>query len=106
MHAHRNVFTRPDTLLGVCQALGEDFRFNPNILRIAFGVPLVWSPFVVIAAYLSLGIVVLATRMLLPNPMPASQPTQLVDTEDAETAHALEEPLETEQRERELALAA
>jgi phage shock protein PspC (stress-responsive transcriptional regulator) len=106
MHAHRNVFTRPDTLLGVCQALGEDFRFNPNILRIAFGVPLVWSPFVVIAAYLSLGVVVLATRMLLPNPKLASQPTTLIDTDVAEADHAIQEPLDTEQRERELALAA
>ena len=27
---------RSDTMLGVCQALGEDFGFHPNILRIAF----------------------------------------------------------------------
>ena len=33
----RNPFTREDTLFGVCEALGEDFRFNPLLLRVAFG---------------------------------------------------------------------
>ena len=35
----RNPFTREDTLFGICEALGEDFRFNPLLLRIAFGAP-------------------------------------------------------------------
>src|ERR1043166_10247988 len=33
----RNPLTREDTLLGVCEALGEDFRFNPLLLRVALG---------------------------------------------------------------------
>jgi phage shock protein PspC (stress-responsive transcriptional regulator) len=65
---HDAVLARPDTLLGVCQALGEDLGFNPNILRIALAVPLVWMPVPMFAGYLALGLVVLASRLLFPNP--------------------------------------
>jgi phage shock protein C len=96
-----NVFSRPDTMLGVCQAIGEDFGFHPNWLRVAFAVPLIVSPFAVIGAYLALGLVVLATRMLLPNPRVAAE---------AVPVEAGAEPVSTgrEARERaeELALAA
>lgn len=45
--------TRDDTLLGVCQALGEDFGFNPVYLRIALGVSLIVAPVAVVAGYLA-----------------------------------------------------
>jgi phage shock protein PspC (stress-responsive transcriptional regulator) len=65
---HHAVLARPDTLLGVCHALGEDLGFNPNILRVALAVPLVWMPVPMFAAYVAMGLLVLASRLLFPNP--------------------------------------
>ena len=66
------LWARDHTLLGVCEALGEDFGFNPMILRIPFAVLLLWNPSVVVATYLGLGVLVLATRWLAPNPRRAA----------------------------------
>ncbi len=66
-----SVFTRDDTLFGVCQALGEDFGFNPNYLRIAFGASLLWNPVAVVGAYLAAGVAVALSRWLAPNPRSA-----------------------------------
>lgn len=83
-----NLLTRDDTFFGVCQGLGEDLGFHPNILRIAFGVALLWNPAVVIGAYAAAGAVVLATRLLVPNPpVPQAAPAEA----EPETAQA--EPL-------------
>lgn len=68
------IFWREDTLLGVCEALGEDFRFNPLWLRIALSVGLLWDPLLMIYAYLGLAAVVLVSRLLAPNPRPAVRP--------------------------------
>jgi phage shock protein PspC (stress-responsive transcriptional regulator) len=62
-----NLFTREDTLLGICEALGQDFGFNPIYLRITLAVLLLWNPKVVIVSYLAAGVVVLATRLLFPE---------------------------------------
>ncbi len=67
---------RNDTILGVCEAIGQDFGFNPLWLRLAFIAPIFFAPSAAIAAYLGLGVVVAATRYFAPN-KPASQ--QLVD---------------------------
>lgn len=68
-----------DNLFGVCAAIGEDFGFNPLWLRIAFACGLLFSLEGVIAAYAALGLVVLVSRLLAPNPKattaPASQET-------------------------------
>lgn len=61
-----NPFTRDDTFFGVCQAIGDDFGFNPNWLRICFGVPLIIAPVATIVAYFTLAIVVLGARLLAP----------------------------------------
>ena len=66
-------FWREDTMFGVCQALGEDFRFNPFWLRIAFAVGLLWAPVAVICFYLGVGVLVLLSRLLSPNPRPAAR---------------------------------
>ena len=62
-----NTLFREDTILGVCQALGEDFGFNPLYLRIVFGVLLLWQPLGVIGVYLGAGVLVAFTRLLVPN---------------------------------------
>jgi phage shock protein PspC (stress-responsive transcriptional regulator) len=66
--APRNPFTRDDTFFGVCQAVGEDFGFNPNWLRVAFAVPIMINPVATIGVYAGLGVVVLATRLLVREP--------------------------------------
>lgn len=65
-----NVLTREDTLLGVCQAIGDDFGFNPLWLRIAFAACLYWNPAVVVGTYLGLGIIVGISRLVIRNPRP------------------------------------
>lgn len=67
---------RNDTILGVCEAIGQDFGFNPLYLRLAFIAPLFIAPTAALAAYLGLGVVVAATRTLIKD-KPASE--QLVD---------------------------
>jgi phage shock protein C len=64
----RNPLTREDTFLGVCQALGEDFRFNPMLLRIALGAGLLFNPILTLGAYAGAGLVVLISRLIAPNP--------------------------------------
>jgi phage shock protein C len=72
-----NVFTRDDTFFGICEALGEDFGFNPIIPRIALGVLLVWNPLAAIGGYAVAGVVVGLSRWLAPNPR------RMIETDEA-----------------------
>src|SRR5881397_2327749 len=58
---------RSHTILGVCEAIGEDFGFNPVLLRVPFAATVLWSPTYAIAAYFALGLVVLGSRLLFPS---------------------------------------
>ncbi|WP_155264635.1 PspC domain-containing protein [Sphingomonas segetis] len=58
---------RSHTILGVCEAIGEDFGFNPVILRVPFAASVLYSPTWAIAAYFAFGAVVLASRLLFPK---------------------------------------
>lgn len=58
---------RNDTILGVCEAIGRDFGFNPIWLRLAFIAPLFFAPTAAIAAYLGLGVVVGLTNWFAPD---------------------------------------
>jgi phage shock protein PspC (stress-responsive transcriptional regulator) len=76
-----NLLTRDDTFFGVCQALGEDFGFPPNLLRIAFGIPVIFFPVPVLSLYFGLGAIVLLSRLLAPRPRrkAAAQPAKARD---------------------------
>ena len=63
-----NLFTRNDTMFGVCEGLGTDLGFPPNLLRITLGVMLLWNPTVTLSIYFGLGVVVFASRMLVRAP--------------------------------------
>ena len=76
----RPVFNRPDTLLGVCEALGQDLGFNPNWLRVALAVGIFWNPWAIAATYLGLGVAVAVARLLTPERAPAA-PALAVDRE-------------------------
>lgn len=62
-----NLILRNDTILGVCEALGQDFGINANWFRVAFCLPVFWNPVAVIAAYFGVGAVVAVTRLAFPN---------------------------------------
>jgi phage shock protein PspC (stress-responsive transcriptional regulator) len=81
-----NLFTRDDTIFGVCQGLGDDLGFNPLWLRIAFAVLVYLNPVGAIAGYFGLGVIVLATRLLVPNPRRAvvAEPASQVAAEATE----------------------
>ena len=59
---------RSHTILGVCEGIAEDFGFNPVFLRVPFAAVVLFSPLAAIGGYLALGLLVLASRWLFPNP--------------------------------------
>ena len=63
-----NLFTRSDTMFGVCEGLGTDLGFHPNFLRITLAVMLLWNPTVTLSIYLGLGVVVLFSRLVIRAP--------------------------------------
>lgn len=75
MTAHQDA--RPDNLFGVCNALGEDFGFNPLWLRLSLAVVFLFAPVAVTAGYFAVGAAVWVARRLFPNPHRAPrQPTR------------------------------
>jgi phage shock protein C len=63
-----SVFARDHTILGVCEALGEDLGFNPVYLRVPLACCLLLNPWAVVATYAGLGVLVAFTRLVAPNP--------------------------------------
>jgi len=81
MEAAPSLIRRDDTFFGICQALGEDFGFNPVFLRIAFALPVIYAPMLTIAVYLGLGVIVLASRLLAPRPKRKASPAAVETVE-------------------------
>jgi phage shock protein PspC (stress-responsive transcriptional regulator) len=81
MHAQENQPALPfrsHTILGVCEAIGEDFGFNPTFLRVPVAATVLLSPLWAVVGYFALGAVVLLSRLLAPkakaiNAAPANQ---------------------------------
>ena len=59
---------KPDNLLGICQAAGEDLHINPFFLRISLTALLFFGPWLAVGAYAGLGLVVGVSRLLFPKP--------------------------------------
>lgn len=78
---------RSHTILGACEAIGEDFGFNPVFLRIPLAATVIWSPLVAFSAYFLLGAAVLASRLLFPK-------AQRVNDDVREEPAVANEPLE------------
>jgi phage shock protein C len=72
---------RSDTILGVCEGLGQDLGFNANYLRIALASLVLWDLYAAFGIYLALGVVVAVSRWIAPAPRPAEAPQLAVDTE-------------------------
>ena len=79
---------RSHTILGVCEAIGEDFGFNPIFLRIPLAASVIWNPAIALGTYFGLGVIVLASRLLFPKAK-----TEAVSEVRVE-APAIEEPQE------------
>jgi phage shock protein PspC (stress-responsive transcriptional regulator) len=82
---------RSHTILGVCEAIGEDFGFNPVYLRVPFAASVLVSPFWAIVTYFALGAVVLLSRIVFPKPK------QIVDEVAAEPSAASQQTIEEPQ---------
>ncbi len=65
--APTNLMLRGDTILGVCEALGQDFGISPTWFRVAFCAPIFWNPVLVISAYFAIGLLVAASRFAFPD---------------------------------------
>jgi phage shock protein PspC (stress-responsive transcriptional regulator) len=63
---------RSDTILGVCEAIGQDLGINPLFPRLAFAGLFFFNPLMVIGAYLVLGAGVALARWLYPVPTTAT----------------------------------
>ena len=85
-----NLFTRDDTFFGVCEGLGEDFGIHPNFLRVVLAGAMFWNPLIAAAVYAAAGLIVLATRLIVPEPKPARVMEAARATEPAEAAASAE----------------
>jgi phage shock protein PspC (stress-responsive transcriptional regulator) len=88
-----SLIARDHTLLGVCEAIGEDFGFNPIFLRVPLAALLLLNPAAVIGTYLALGVLVLLTRWISPNPRPAAATRPAVAAGPAPAANEVAEDL-------------
>ena len=85
---------RSDTILGVCEAIGQDFGFNPTYLRLVFAALFFLNPLLVSGAYLALGAGVALARWLYPVAtatvaQPAVHPAApAADNEDSDSRQA------------------
>ena len=88
-----NVAFRNDTILGVCEAIGNDVGFNPNFLRVPLAAGIIFAPALMIGIYLALGMLAFASRTFMPDRIervaePASSPSQDAANEQVELVRA------------------
>jgi phage shock protein PspC (stress-responsive transcriptional regulator) len=62
----QHLFLRGDTILGVCEAIGLDFGFHPNWLRVALAVGIFFAPLAVILGYVALAVPIALARWAFP----------------------------------------
>ena len=82
---------RSHTIFGVCEAIGEDFGFNPVWLRALLAVGVLASPTWAIVTYLALGVIVLASRLLYPKAKSADAESVAEQAEPANEQRELAE---------------
>jgi phage shock protein C len=82
-----------DNLLGVCNAIGEDFGFNPLWLRLPLAATIMVSPMWTLIAYAAMGLAVAVSRIFVRSPRaakadPATAPIAAHSGDHAELALA------------------
>ena len=88
-----SLFAREDTMLGVCEGLGQELGVNSNLLRIACALALFWNPMATIVGYVTLGALLALLRWAFPfraaDTIAAAAIAPLHgDNDDADLAHA------------------
>ena len=73
-NTNTNLVLRNDTVLGVCEAIGQDFGFHPNWLRLTLASLFYFFPMGVIGTYLGLGVIVAFSRWFAPDGFEAAAP--------------------------------
>ena len=63
--------TRPDSLFGICEAVGNQLGFNPFYLRVALIGLLFFGPAYMIGGYVGLGLIVGVSHLLFPGKLVA-----------------------------------
>ena len=86
--ASTKLLNRPDTLLGVCEGIGREFGFHPNILRIGLAIPMIWNPVAVIGTYFGLGAALWISHKIAPSRRAAAVDPVVEDVETREMALA------------------
>ncbi|WP_340313830.1 PspC domain-containing protein [Rhizorhabdus argentea] len=61
-----SLFARHDTFFGVCEAIGQDFGFPSNYVRVALSLGLLLSPLATVAVYVGAGLLVAISRWIYP----------------------------------------
>ena len=61
------IFDRPETILGVCEALGDDFGISAHWFRAALFPLVLVFPWQTVAAYFGLALLVLVSRIAFPD---------------------------------------
>lgn len=88
-----SLIARDHTILGVCEALGEDFGFNPMFLRVPLAALLLLNPTAVVCTYLAAGVIVFLTRWIFPNPRTSAEEHAARAVEPAPAANEVAEEL-------------
>jgi phage shock protein PspC (stress-responsive transcriptional regulator) len=86
MQAQQNQVALPlrsHTILGVCEAVGEDFGFNPVFLRVPLAAVVLYSMPLAAALYVGLGLIVLASRLLFPRQVQEQMKTPVATPAEA-----------------------
>ncbi len=84
-----SLFSRSDTIFGVCQALGQDLGISPTWFRVAFAAAVIFNLEYAVIAYFALGAIVLVSHLLVRGPAAAEQAA----VEIAPVAIQAEEPV-------------
>lgn len=84
---------RNDTMLGICTGLGEEFGFNPNILRVLIASLFLVSFKIAIGIYLALGFALAIGRLLFRAPGKAARATAEQPALEANDARPVPERL-------------
>ena len=81
-----NLILRNDTILGVCEGIGQDFGFSANWLRIPLAGMVLISPVTAFGIYFALGLAVLASRLIVPARRPVAAAPQAAQQPQPRTA--------------------
>lgn len=81
-----SLFTRDDTFFGVCQALGDDLGFSPDLLRVALALGLFWNAWAIAAAYACMAALVVVSRLAFPERRAAAEKPALEGANDEAVA--------------------